>query len=55
MFLLFTLYILGSDAIPFMTASHFYCISQDGWRATDMEIYRPSACSGRALEGPADI
>lgn len=23
MFLLFTLYILGSDAIPFMTASHF--------------------------------
>ncbi len=56
MYFLFTLYIPGSDAIPFMTASvFFYCISRDGWRATDTEIYRPSACSGRALEGSADI
>lgn len=26
MFLLFTLYILGSDAIPFMTASQFFIV-----------------------------
>lgn len=48
-------YILGTNGMAFITASPFYCISKDGWRACDTVIYSPSAFCGKALEGCADI